>query len=175
MPTIPQPKLPHLSLPAIGNLPSLPHIGCAGGDANSYLGKQFGNLPDLQTVLHLKAAKKFVEEQIYALFKGQLPDLTRPPVYAARQAQLAGELADMVAELNDAITRVVSEATAALDFVNGKINQLNSAKNDFLAVPEQSRSALQRAALEEFDACVGELNQQVTRLQSSITCVQQIG
>lgn len=175
MPTIPQAKLPHLGLPAIANLPHLPHIGCAGADANTYIGKQFGNLPDLQTVLHLKAAKKFVEEQIFALLKGQLPFVTRPPFYAAREAQLTAELVEMATELTDAIGRVVSEATAAIDGVNGMVAQVNAAKNEIEGIPEAARSALQRAALDEHNACVAELNAQATRLQSSITCVQQIG
>ena len=172
---IPQAKLPNLTLPAIGNLPHLPHIGCAGADANSYVGKQFGNLPDLHAVAHLKSATKWMSEQIYALFKGQLPFATRPPVYQARMAQLTDELAEMSTALTDAINGVVSEATAAIGGVNTKINELNSVKNEILALPEGARSALQRAALDEFNACIGELNAQKTRLQTSITCVQQIG
>ncbi|SRR5260370_28671751 len=172
---IPQAKLPHLPLPAIGNLPHLPHVGCAGADANSYVGKQFGNLPDLHAVLHLKSATKWMTEQIYALIQGELPFATRPPVYAARAAQLVDQLAEMTSTLTDTINNVVDEAAAAINGVNAKLNELNAAKNQVLAIPEAARSAVQRAALDEFNACITELNAQKVRLQTSITCVQQIG
>src|SRR5436190_15367913 len=158
--TIPQARLPHLPLPAINNLPHIPQIGCGGGDANCYVGKQFGNLPDLHAILHLKAAQKWMQEQIYALVEGEAPQPARSPIYAARAADLVDQLADMTTTLTDAITSVVQEATAAIDGVNGKIAELNSVKNEVLSIPEQARSALQRAALDEVNACIGELNQQ---------------
>jgi len=172
---IPQARLPHLQLPAIGDLPHLPHIGCAGADANSYVGKQFGNLPDLHAVLHLKSATKWMTEQIYALVQGELPFATRPPIYAARAAQLVDELAEMASTLTDTIDSIVGEATSAIAGVNTKIGELNTAKNEILAMPESMRSAVQRAAIDEFDACIAELDAQAGRLQTSITCVQQIG
>src|SRR5260221_618809 len=108
---IPEAKLPHLTLPAIRDVPHLSNIGCAGGDTNAYLGKQFGNLPDLHAVLHLKAATKWMTEQIYALVQGEAPQPARSPIYAARAAQLVTQLADMTTTLTDTIDSVVSEAT----------------------------------------------------------------
>jgi len=126
-------------------------------------------------VLHLKSATKWMTEQIYALLQGELPFATRPPVYAARAAQLVDQLAEMTTTLTDTIDSIVGEAMAAISGVNSKVAELNSAKNEVLAIPEVARSAVQRAALDEFNACITELNAQKGRLQTSITCVQQIG
>jgi hypothetical protein len=81
----------------------------------------------------------------------------------------------MADALNDAISRVVGEATAAINGVNANIGELTAAKNAVLAIPESGRSAVQRAAIDEFNSCIAELNAQAGRLQTSITCVQQIG
>ena len=83
---IPQPKLPSLSLPTIRSLPTIPFVGCAGGDGTTYLGDQFGNLPDLQAALHAKALKKALVEQVYALVQGQLPDPARRAIRRASRA-----------------------------------------------------------------------------------------
>jgi hypothetical protein len=168
---IPQPKLPHITLPTIRSIPTIPHVGCAGGDGTSYVGKQFGNVPDLHAVLHIRTVKKALAEQIYALLKGQLPFATRPPFYDARMVQLTNE----VAELTEALTSIVSEVSGdindAINFVGEKITAMNELKNAIAAVPEQARSAVDRLMFERYGRYAQELNAQKHRLQSTLDCV----
>jgi len=74
---IPEAKLPSLTLPTIRSLPTIPHVGCAPGDPNSFVGEQFGNAPDLNSILSIRALIKSLEEQIYALIQGKLPQPAR--------------------------------------------------------------------------------------------------
>jgi hypothetical protein len=170
-PFVPAPKLPHFPLPNVRGLPSIPHVGCAGGNGASYVGEQFGNLPDLHAALAMKKLKKALEEQIYALIQGQLPDATRPPVYAARAAQLVNEVAELVQTLNETIAIVTAEANASINFVNEKISDINAAKSAVLTIPAGARSAVQRLALQRYNEYLGELNSQVGRLQATIACI----
>jgi len=168
---LPPPKLPHLPLPNVRGLPNIPHVGCAGGSATSYLGEQFGGLPDLQAALAMKNLKKALEEQIYALIQGELPDATRPPVYAARAAQLVNEVADVVQALNQLIAQVTAEANASINFINSKIDDINAAKSIVLTIPAAARNGVQRLALERYDEYLGELNSQAGRLQATMACI----
>lgn len=170
-PIVPAPRLPHLTLPTVRPIPTIPHVGCAGGSGTTYVGAQFGNLPDLHAALAIKKLKKALEEQIYALVQGQLPDLTRPPVYAARAAQLVNEVAELVQTLNQVVTGLIAEANAAINFVNGTINDINAAKAALETVPEGARNAVQRLMMQRYERYLGELNAQVGRLQSTITCI----
>lgn len=170
-PIVPAPRLPHLPLPNVRGLPNIPHVGCAGGNGTTYLGEQFGNLPDLHAALAVKKLKKALEEQIYALIQGQLPDATRPPVYAARAAQLTNEVAQLVQALNQTIAGVTAEANASINFINGKINDINAARTAVLSIPAGARSAVQRLALQRYNEYLGELNSQVGRLQATIACI----
>src|SRR5258708_34685257 len=115
---IPQAKLPHLVLPSIRSIPTIPHVGCAGADGTSYIGKQFANLPDLHALLHLKTLKKALDEHVYALIQGELPFVTRPPIYAARAAQLTNEIAELV----NAITSIADEVTSNIEDAIGYVD-----------------------------------------------------
>jgi len=170
-PLVPQPKLPHVALPNIRSIPMIPHVGCAGGQGTTYVGQQFGNVPDIGAALAAKTLKKSLEEQIYALIQGQLPDLTRPPVYAARAAQLVNQVADVVALINDVVAGVTAEATAAIASVNAKAADLNIAKATLESIPSGARDPVQRLMIERYTRYVGELNAQAARLQSTIDCI----
>lgn len=172
MPTIPQPRLPNITLPAIRNIPTLPlGIGCAGADANSFLGEQFGNVPSLHKLMHLKTLRKALNEQVYALLEGELPDSLRPTPYAARAAQLTNELVDVATGITDVINEVTGDINATLNFVNEKIAAVNDSKNLIAGVPENARSAVQKLMFERLGRYATELNAQAGRLQSALTCV----
>jgi hypothetical protein len=168
---IPEPKLPHVSLPAIREIPIIPHVGCAGAQGTTYVGQQFGNVPDIGAVLAIKALKKALEEQLFALLKGELPDIPRAAAYAARLVQLTAEVAEIVATLNNVVANVMSEVNAAIEVVNTKVEELNMAKDQLLAIPENARSAVQRLMIERYTRYFGELNAQAGRLQSTIECI----
>jgi ElaB/YqjD/DUF883 family membrane-anchored ribosome-binding protein len=168
---IPEAKLPHITLPAIRNIPTIPHVGCAASTGTTYVGQQFGNCPDLASVLHLKALQKLLSEQMYALLKGELSDIPRALAYAERLAELTSEVADLVSTLADIVAGVTAEIDAALQFVNDKIATLNAAKNLIEDTPEAARSAVQRVMAERYDRYVQELNAQAGRLQATMACV----
>lgn len=168
---VPLPKLPHVTLPTIRGIPTIPHVGCAGATGTTYVGEQFGNVPDVGAVLAIKALKKAILEQIYALIQGELPDATRPPVYAARAAQLTNEIAEIVATLNEAIAAVTSEANAAITAVNAKSAEMNAAKAELESITPGARSAVQRLMIQRYTRYAGELDAQAGRLQSTIECI----
>jgi len=168
---IPQPKLPNITLPNIRGIPTIPFVGCAGAQGTTYVGEQFGNVPDIGAIREIKALKKSLEEQIYALIQGKLPDATRPAPYDARAIQLTNEVAQLVTKLNEVIAGATAEAEAAIDFVNGKIGELNTAKGLLEGIPAGARSPVQQLMIERYDRYVGELNDQAGRLQSTIDCI----
>jgi hypothetical protein len=168
---VPAPKLPHVTLPTIRSIPTIPHVGCAGAQGTSYVGTQFGNVPDIGAVLAIKSLKKSLEEQVYALVQGELPFVTRPPIYAARAAQLVSEIAEVVATMNSVVTAVTNEANAAIAAVNAKVTELNTAKAALVGIPESARGAVQRLMIERYTRYVGELNAQAGRLQATIECI----
>jgi hypothetical protein len=172
---IPAAKLPDLPLPTIRPLPSIPGVGCAGGHATTLIGEQFGDLPDIATVLHIKALKKAMDEQIYALIQGELPDSLRPDVYAARAAELAAYVIEIVNTINTIIGGIVAEAEAAIAAVHEKIAEMESALAVIESVPSYARTALQQLMFGRYNEYVAELNGQAARLQSTIACVAAIG
>ena len=169
--TLPPARLPHLPLPNIHSLPTIPSVGCAGGNGATYIGEQFGDLPDLASVLHIKALTKSMSEQIYALVQGELPDSARPAVYAARAAQLVNYVASLVSLLNTLTNSVVAEAQASISFCNAKIAEVNGAKSALQSIPEAARTSVQRLMLTRYNEYAGELNGQIARLNATIDCV----
>jgi len=169
--SVPEPRLPHITLPNIRAIPTIPHVGCAGATGTTYVGAQFGNVPDIGAALAIKALKKSLEEQIYALIQGELPQPARAPIYAVRAAQLADEVAEVVATLNGLIAGVTAEANAAIDFVNGQIAGVNQAKNALEEIPEGARDVVQRLMIERYTRYAGELAAQAARLESTIECI----
>jgi ferritin-like metal-binding protein YciE len=171
-PVVPQPKLPHVTLPNIRNVPVIPHVGSAGAQGTTYVGTQFGNLPDLHAAIAIKTLKKSLEEQVYALIQGELPQLARAPIYAARAAQLVNEIADVVATLNDVIAGVTAEANAAIAAVNGKVADLNAAKAALEGIPAGARNAVQQLMIQRYTRYASELNAQVGRLNTAIATIE---
>lgn len=171
LPTILAAKLPSVTLPTIRSMPSIPSVGCAGGDGTSYIGEQFGGLPDVQAALHLKALTKAINEQIYALLQGELPQPARAPVYAARAAQLAQYVVSLASTLNEVVGRVTGEATATINFINGKISEVNAAKAAIMSVPSASHSAAQRLLLSRYNTYASELNAQIARVNATVSCI----
>lgn len=171
MPTIPDAKLPNLNLPAIRNLPTIPHVGCSPGDGNSYVGQQFGNAPDLNSILHIRTLTKSLTEQIYALIQGELPDPARPVPYAARAAQLANEITELATAANAIVDEVTGAVNDSISFINDQTAVLNAAKNLLLAVPAGARSAVQTLMIDRYGRYAQELNAQKTRLQSTVNCL----
>ena len=168
---IPSPKTIHITSPSVRLPFQIPFIGCTGGSAKTFVGEQLGNIPDTQTLLHIKNLKKSLEEQIYALIKGQLPDIARPPVYAARAAQLVTEVASLVAALNSVISSAIAEINAAISFVNQKKTELENSLNEILAIPSEQLRASQELMQQRYQEYLGELNAQIGRLQSTLGCL----
>lgn len=167
----PPPKLPHVNLPQIRALPHLPQVGCVAGTAGHYSDTTFGGLPDLQALQHVKSLKKSLEEQLFALLKGQLPDLPRKIAYAERYARLGQELAALVAAFNEILGEAQSETQAAIQYVNQQISDLNAAQADILRTPAAVRTKLERLKLQRYQEYTGELNAQLGRLNQTLGCL----
>ena len=168
---IPPPKLPSYGLPSIHLPIHIPFVGCAAGDGKTYVGKHFGNRPDFASMLHIKAIKKAMDEQVYALIEGQLPDFTRPPVYLARAIQIIAEVVEQIAKLNEIIGEALEEISAAVDFINQKKGELESNLNYLLSIPTEVQTEVQAVMVENYQFYLGDLNAQVGRLQSTIGCL----
>jgi hypothetical protein len=173
MSIIPEPKLPDYPLPQIRIPVHLPRIGCPGADARSYIGEQFGNMPDLKDALHIKHLKKILNDQIYALIKGQLPTILRAGFYIEKAFDLLQHIAELIAVFNQVIGQCIAEYNATVNFINQKKAELQSAIGELEAIPSGARSAVQQLAIQRKTEYLGELDQQVTRLQTSITCLVQ--
>jgi hypothetical protein len=172
---IPEAKLPDLPLPAIRLPVHLPRIGCPGADARSYIGEQFGSLPDLYDALHIKHLRKIINDQIYALLKGQLPTPLRKPLYYEKALDLIQHIAELIAVFNQVIGQVIAEYNATIAFINQKKGELNQKIAEIGGIPGGSQTAVHRLALQRYNEYIGELDQQVSRLGTSVTCILQIG
>ena len=170
-PRLPKAKLPNLSLPRIKRIPQIPFVGCAPSSATTLVGKQFGNVPDLEKVLHIRALKKALEEQIKALIDGQLPVIARAPKYAASAVRLANELQQLLSGLAEAAQGMAAEYDAAVSFANGKIAELNRAAGEIQALPEAARSKVQKLTLDRYNDYAREITAQVGRLQQAKGCL----
>jgi hypothetical protein len=168
---IPEAKLPSLPLPAIRSLPTIPHVGAAPGDASSLVGEQFGNLPDLNSILHIKALRKSLEEIIYTLLKGQLPFATRPPVYATREAQLIAEVAELVSAMNTIVGQVTTSVNAAIGYANQQLTAVNQAKAAIDSVPAAARGPVQKLMRDRYNRYATELNAQIARHQQTLAAL----
>lgn len=165
---IPEPKLPNLNLPAIRNLPAIPFVGTAPGDSNSFVGEQFGNAPDLNSVLHIRSLKKALEEQIYALIQGEATQPIRAPIYAARAAQLANEVTELLDALDTVVGQVTSSINATINYANQQLAAVNQAKAAITALPVQARSAVQKLMNDRYTRYAQELNAQIARHEQAL-------
>lgn len=167
----PEAKLPSFNTPTIRGLPSIPKVGCVSGKPTTLIGEQMGNLPDINALPHVKALKKVIEEQIGTLLEGKLPQIARSPLYEIRQARLVGELAEMVQKATELAGSVLAELDAAIDFANSKISDLNSAINEINETSAELRTAVQKKALDRYNEYIGEINEQIGRLEAAKGCL----
>lgn len=171
IPELPGLKLPSLSLPNIRPMPHIPGVGCVASDGHSYIGEQFGNLPDFQAVQAIRQLQKVINEQIAALIEGYLPTAARQPLWAARVVVLTQYVADLNSLLIEVVGRATTEIGATVDFINGKKSEVQGALNVIAAIPESARTTTQRLMAARYQEYLGELDAQVTRLQSTLGCL----
>ena len=164
----PDAKLPHTTLPTIRSVPAIPHVGSPGATGLSYIGAQFGNLPDLHALAHLKSMKKALEEQVYALIQGKLPFATRPPIYDARAVQLTSELADLATLRASVIAALTNELTTAINSVNGKSGEMNAKRAVLQAIPAGARRPVERLMIQRYQRYAGDLDAQAGRLAAAV-------
>lgn len=169
--SIPEAKIPQIDLPTIRLPIHIPKIGCPGADGRSYVGEQFGNLPDLVDAFHVKHLRKVVNDQIFALLKGQLPTILRKGLYLQKAVELIQDVLAFIQVLNQVIGAAIAEYNATISFINGKISELNQSIALIEDIPEGARTAVNTLALQRFNEYIGELNQQKQRLQRSIACI----
>lgn len=168
---LPQPKIAQLNLPQIRLPIHLPRVGCPGADARSYIGEQFGNLPDLVDAFHAKHLRKVLNDQIYALLKGQLPTILRRVLYLQKALELIQDVADVIAVLNQVIGQAIAEYNATINFIAQKQAEINQSISIIEGIPAHARTEVQKLTIERYNEYLGELDAQITRLQTSITCI----
>jgi hypothetical protein len=168
---LPEAKLPSLQLPSIRSIPTIPGVGCVPADGSYYVGEQFGNLPDMQMLQHIKQMKKLLNEQIEALVEGYLPTAARTPLWTARVARLTQYVADLTAAFNTSVSSVAGEINATMEFVNGKKSELQGALNEINSIAPASRTAAQKVLAGRYVEYLGELDAQASRLQQTISCL----
>lgn len=171
MTTLPQAKLPSWNIPNVRSVPTIPHVGCVGGNATTIIGEQLGSLPDIAALPHIKALQKVITEQIGTLIEGKLPDIARSPLYQVRQLRLVQELSQIVSEATSIANQVQAEVNAGISFCNEKIADFNASKNAILQTPAELRSAIQKKTLDRLNEYTDEINGQIGRLQSSLGCL----
>lgn len=167
--------LPELQLPTIRLPIHIPQVGCPGADARSYIGEQFGSLPDLYDALHIKHLRKVVNDQIYALIKGKLPTVLRAVQYAIKAVELINYVIEILQVLNQVIAQCIAEYNATIAFINQKKVELQDEITALEAIPANARLAVHELAIQRKNEYLGELDQQIGRLQTSISCIMQIG
>lgn len=167
----PSAKLPSFNMPTIRALPNIPKVGCVSGNPTTLVGQQMGNLPDVSALPHVKALKKVIEEQVGTLIEGKLPDLPRSVLYEARQIRLVGELAEMIEKAAEIAGQLLAEINTAIEFANARIDDLNSSLTEISSIDEALRSPVQKKALDRYNDYIGEINQQIGRLNAAKGCL----
>lgn len=170
----PEIKLPHLTLPSVRDLPSLPHVGCVPGIPTMSVERQRGSDTDLAALQQIRVLKKSITEQIGTLIEGKLPDFPRAALYEVRQARLVIELAAAVAKGVEIAMQLTSDLNANIDFINSKIAVLNEGKDAYLSIPQHARTKLQQHKIDRNNEYIGELNGQKSKIQSVISCITSV-
>jgi hypothetical protein len=169
---LPKPTLPNVKTPRIRRIPSLPGgIGCAGGNPSSYVGNQFGNQPDVAALLHLKALKKLINDNIGTLIDGYLPTVLRKPKYVVRVVKLTKEVEKVVRQIADTVASAQAEYNAQLAYVNQVIGEVNSAAAEINTLPASARSQAQNHLLNRYNEYAADLNAQAGRIQQALRCL----
>jgi hypothetical protein len=168
---LPTPRIPSLNLPQVRALPSVPGVGCAGGDATAFFGEQFGGLPDIQSVLHIKSLKKHYEEMMATLIEGYLNEIPRQALWAARVAEYTNRVADLVGAMTGLIAGMTAEVGASVAAINETKDELQGMLDGILEVPAAQRDAAQRLMATRYQQYLGELDTQAGRLQATLACL----
>ena len=69
------------------------------------------------------------------------------------------------------ISADMREINAAIEGANEKIGDLNASKNLILATPANMRTAIQTKALGRYNEYIGEVNDQIGRLETAMGCL----
>jgi hypothetical protein len=168
---LPKIKLPNVRTPRIKGIPSLPKVGCAGGNPNAYFGNQYGNLPDVAALLHLRHLKKVIEDHIGTLIDGYLPTLLRKPKYVVRVLRLTREVQQVARQIVTLVSAAQSEYGAQLNYVNRQIAEVNGAARELAALPASARSEVQTHLLNRYNEYAADLNAQAGRIQQALGCL----
>jgi hypothetical protein len=171
MSNLPNAKVPDIHLPTIRLPIPIPRVGCPGSDARSYIGEQFGSLPDLYDALHIKHLRTRLYQHIYTLLKGQLPTVLRAPLYYAQALDLIQHIAELVEGLNQVIGHCIAEYNATIAFINMKKAEINGKLAEVNAIPESACLAVNRLQRQRYQEYLGELDRQITKLTVSINCI----
>jgi DNA repair ATPase RecN len=165
------PRVPTMQLPFSAPSVSVPFIGCFTGDGKTYHRRQHGNRPDHRKLDHIKQLKKDLREKIDLLLEGKLDNPARAALFDSRAVRLADELAEALDDLNTTVSDLSAEINDSIAEVNDRISELNSIKDELLAIPADARSQVQQHMIARYNEYFGELDSQVSRLTSTLSCL----
>ncbi|HEX8565415.1 MAG TPA: hypothetical protein VF648_07060 [Pyrinomonadaceae bacterium] len=167
----PELKLPHLQLPQIRPLPSIPFVGCIPATPETLVGRQMGKQPDLSALAHIRALKKNIIEKLIILLEGQLPDFPRKIAYETNRVRLVAELAEIVAEGVAIAARLAADAQENIEEINNQIDILNEGISAYQEIGEAVRTRIQQKTIDRFGEYINELEQQKGRWESVMSCI----
>ncbi|MGB7923453.1 MAG: hypothetical protein WCF57_09430 [Pyrinomonadaceae bacterium] len=165
------PRVPTIQLPF--DVPSIhvPFIGCFPGDGTTYIGKKFGNRPDLLKLNHIKQFKKDLLDKIQTLIKGKLDNPARSIAFEAEIIRLTQEISDALEAFNETVSLVTEEIQEALALIDDKKTELEGLRSELMAIPEEERSKVDQHMITRYHQYFGELDAQASRLQSTLSCL----
>jgi hypothetical protein len=167
----PVPKLPHIQLPAIRPLPSIPFVNCIPATPEKLTGKQMGAQPDLSALAHIRSLKKNITEKLIILLEGKLPDLPRSIAYEANRVRLVAELAEIIQRGTQIAQQLTEDANGNIAEINDRIEILNEGVAAYTDIAEGARTTIQQKTIDRFGEYIDELNQQKGRWQSVLSCI----
>jgi hypothetical protein len=165
------PRVPTIQLPFSAPTINVPLLSCFSGDGRSYVGRHFANRPDLLKLQHLKQQIAQFEERIITQTIGKLDNPARSAGFAAQIAEITAKITDATQSITETVGDVTEEIDASLQLVNARIEELNALRDELNAVPINMRSKVTTRMMARYEEYFGELEAQVSNLQSARSCV----
>jgi hypothetical protein len=155
------------------NAPSInvPFIGCFSGDGQTYIGRNFGNRPDILRLNHLRQKVKEYEQRIITMTIGQLDNPPRAEGFAEEIVRITADIATMVNAITETVAEVTEELQAGINFVNARMGELDQLRTGLQSIPEELRTRTEAKLIERYNQYFGELESQASRLETAMNCL----
>lgn len=150
---------------------NVPFVGCFSGDGQTYIGRHFGNRPDILRLNHLRQKIKEYEQRIITMTIGKLDNPLRSAGFAEEIVRITEEIAAMTNAVTETVGLLTEELQAGINFVNARMGELDSLITGLQNIPEQLRTRTEVKLLKRYNQYFGELESQAVRLQTAKDCL----